>query len=214
MDLTKYIKIELEHYNFDILKDLIIFAKNDEKNMYFNNKYLLIKIKLEDIKNNCNNKHDDGIFIEKIINKTKRQILENNYNCSIFLLKKNKTNNENIIEKQIINDIIYYSEIYNDIKRGIFTFENKIKIILDEKKLKDARTNRRKYKNMIIRSWYLYNKYENKLNNIYFNLGNMSVIYDINWNKWLDILDKFIINNITDKDNMIYSDKEVYYDCE
>lgn len=181
---------------------LILINENKLLNDKINKLEYLQKIKvLEDKIKNL--KIDDTISIEKEKDdKYKHQLnkyvqtKENNYLCPVY--KNNKPSNiiEDMVSKETFINIKYYFEIYDNIKN---TDSKKIEDIiiynLSNKGMKtSSSTNKQHYRNILKRSWELYNKYKNKLIIINFNLTLMSRINENKWIEWLKYLDE-IINN-------------------
>jgi chromosome segregation ATPase len=142
---------------------------------------------------------------------------ENNFRCNVTLFKDNKKDyNKNI--NKIIYEIREYYDIYvfiidpefkngnididkvrNYVKENLLKkgkkYENNIRIEKEEGKYKNTGSNKRNHTNRIGRSVILYNKYGERLNNIYFSLSRMERIYEENWDYWLDYLENFMNNN-------------------
>lgn len=193
------LKYQLEGKNDETL---ILINENKLLNDKINKLEFLPKIKiLEDKIKNI--KIDNTILIEnekddKYKNQLNKyvQTEENNYLCPVYNNNKPANIIEDMVSKETFINIKYYFEIYDNIKN---TDPKKIEDIiiynLNNKGMKtSSSTNKQHYRNMLKRSWELYNKYKNKLILINFNLTLMSRINENKWIEWLKYLDR-IINN-------------------
>lgn len=108
--------------------------------------------------------------------------MENKINKKEFKYEKNKNNN---LKFNILDETI------NDILKG--------------NNIKNTKNNRYNYKKLLKRSLYLYNIYNEKINNIYFSLNYMYRIPENKWEQWLEYLD--IIINKSSNNNFDYISK-------
>jgi hypothetical protein len=148
---------------------------------------------------------------EKIINDKNidyDQTYENKFKCPIILFKNvDKSKSYKKAARETVHEIIHYYELFEQMTRDGKTMEDIVKYTIVQKKIKNSDSNRRYVRNKIRRCSYIYkeygNKYNNKLDALYFSLSKMERIYENNWEDWLTYLNDFITTQKYESDNNI-----------
>lgn len=213
-EIDNITKIFIQQQN--VILDYQIKGKIDEteefinENILLNNKLnnleYLTKIKeIENIENKIKSINIDNIIVfendkedkNKVQSNKYVQTQENNYFCPIYKNQKPKDIIEDMVYRETFINIKYNFEIYDNIKKNTNPkkFDDIITYYLNNKGMKvSSASNRQYYRNLIKRSWELYDKYEIRLSDLNFNLTSMSRINEDKWKYWLKYIDR-IINN-------------------
>lgn len=172
------------------------------------NKDIISDINLEietDIK-----KDDKNIIIPKV-NKTKDIIDEDDYGCRINIYMENINDTRTEASKKLFINLEHYYNIFikseKDKNDNFDALDDAAIYILNTRKSTINRSNRDKWRNIVKKSYEVYNKYLDnidKLKLIDFSLTNMAKIRNKQkWEKWLKYLDKKI-NEIKEIDNVSF----------
>lgn len=137
---------------------------------------------------------------------------ENNFKCTIIKFKDLTKNSHIKAAKETSHEILHYYELYLEIDKDKKTIDDIVNYTLKNKKINvNSATNRQTYRNRIKRCYEIYNKYDKKLDSLYFNITYMSKIYgDENWKEWLKYLDNKI-NDIKDIETVSSKRDDVKY---
>lgn len=140
-----------------------------------------------------------NIFETKKIKTNKKEYnLEEIKNCVIKRCPVDVYNPSNEIEKEAskltLKIILHYVEVYkkvlnetcNDSKLIEKKINEIVNLLIKENKYKNIKSNKYKYKNMLMRFSYLEDKYKNKLEYCNFNVSAIGLLNDKEWHLWLE----------------------------
>lgn len=200
--------VNINFKNIDKHKEIILQLNKNIKIKY-NPLYLELKYENEILRYNYNIQKNVDLFDFDNINNDK---LEKNkktnkdlpfLNCPIININKNedldnidwKIHVSTEIHNIIKNNYGLYEKICKDKNVNRETLNEAIIYIIKKRDMKDTRQNRHYIRKTLLRSFYIYNTYKDKLKYISFNFSKMVKISNKNWNVFLEYLNN-VINNI------------------
>lgn len=138
---------------------------------------------------------------------------DNSYMCPVIKYKEienEKSEYKIKAAKETMSEIIHYHGLYKTLNKEGKNIDEIVQYIIENRKIDiNSGTNKQTYRNKIIRSYNIYEKYNDELKKVYFSLTKMAKIYNKdNWDKWLKTLDNCIYDKENDDNIEIENEKK------